>query len=276
MPYVNVRGVRLYFEEHGSGPCLIAVHGLLGSVATATAMNAAKLAENGLRVIAYDARGHGFSEYSKQPEDYSWLALSEDLLSLLNALGIERAAICGTSMGAGVALMLALTQPARVDRLVLRSPPPFGEDILTALRRMGSLAWMCRYLGVPLTARVVGLLPRNSEQARMIRAQRRSALLPAIRGLLFDGAPIPTERLPEIRVPTLILSHRGDAMHPLRSGELLHARIPGASLHVAASSEHWKRNPDAFCEFVAAFVKSGEQTGSRPEHSVRSVRVVRA
>jgi len=69
MPYQLVRGVRLYFEEHGSGPCLIVAHGMLGSVATASVVNAARLAERGLRVIAYDARGHGLSEYSERPED---------------------------------------------------------------------------------------------------------------------------------------------------------------------------------------------------------------
>jgi pimeloyl-ACP methyl ester carboxylesterase len=263
MPYASVRGVRLYFEEHGSGPCLIAAHGMLGSVATATAMNAAKLAANGLRVIAYDARGHGLSEHSERGQDYSWSALAEDLHQLMNALGIQRAAVCGTSMGAGVALMLALTQPARVQRLILRSPPPFGDDLLPVRRRMGSLASMCRYFGVPLTARMVGMLPANAEHARTIALQRRAALLPAIRGLLFDGAQIPTDRLREIQAPTLILSHRDDTMHPLRSGELLRAGIPGASLHVAASAEHWKQDPDAFCELVASFVKGDSSASER-------------
>jgi len=93
MPYVSVRGVRLYFEEHGSGPCVIAAHGLFGSVATATVMSATKLAAQGLRVIAYDARGHGRSDYTERSEDYSWSALAEDMHQLMNALGVERAAI---------------------------------------------------------------------------------------------------------------------------------------------------------------------------------------
>src|SRR6188768_761325 len=231
MPSVRVRGVRLYFEEHGSGPCVLTAHGMLGSVASTTVMSAAKLAANGLRVIAYDARGHGLSDHTERYEDYSWSALAEDMHQLMNALGIERAAICGTSMGAGVALMLALTQPTRVERLILRSPPPFAEDLRPARRRMGALASMCRYLGVSLTAGIVGMLPGNAEQARMISTQRRAALLPAIRGLLFDGAPFPTERLREIHAPTLIFGHPDDAMHPLRSGELIRDSIPGASLH---------------------------------------------
>jgi pimeloyl-ACP methyl ester carboxylesterase len=256
MPYANVRGVRLYYEEHGSGPCVIAAHGLLGSVATATVMNAAQLARNGLRVIAYDARGHGLSGHSERSEDYSWSALAEDLNQLMTALGIQRAAICGTSMGAGVALTLALARPTRVERLILRSPPPFGEDLRPARRRMSALAAICRYLGVPLAARIVGMLPGNAEQARTIAAQRRGALLPVIRGLLFDGAPIATERLQAIRAPTLIFSHPGDVMHPLRSGELIRDSIRGASLHVAPSAQHWQHNPDAFCKLVASFVKT--------------------
>ena len=256
MPYQLVRGVRLYFEEHGSGPCLIVAHGMLGSVATASVVNAARLAERGLRVIAYDARGHGLSEYSERPEDYSWAALAEDLRELMDALGIPRATVCGTSMGAGTALLLALTHPSRVEGLILRSPPPFGEDLLPVRRRMGSLASLCRYFGVPLTARLVGWLSNDADQARLIGAQRRAALLPLIDGLLFAGAQLPRPRLPEIHARTSILSHSGDALHPLRSGELLRASIPGASLHVAPSAEYWKQNPDDFCELVASFVKA--------------------
>jgi len=256
MPYVSVRGLQLYFEEHGSGPCVITAHGMLGSIATATVMNAPKLAAHGLRVIAYDARGHGLSDYTERHEDYSWHALAEDLHQLMNALGIERAAICGTSMGAGVALMLALAQPTRVERLILRNVPPFAEYLRPARRRMSALASMCRYLGVPLTAGIVGMLPGGVEQARLISSQRRAALLPAIRGLLFDGAPIPIERLGEIRAPTVIFGHPGDAMHPLRSAELIRDRVPGASLHVVDSAQHWKQNPDEFCDLVAAFIKA--------------------
>jgi len=263
MPYVCVRGVRLYFEEHGSGPCVITAHGMLGSVASATVMSATKLAANGLRVIAYDARGHGLSDHTERYEDYSWSALAEDMHQLMHALGIERAAICGTSMGAGVALMLALAQPTRVERLILRSPPPFAEDLRPARRRMSALALMCRYLGVRLTAGIVGMLPGSAEQARMISTQRRAALLPAIRGLLFDGAPIPTERLGQIHAPTLIFGHPDDAMHPLRSGELIRDSIPGASLHVAGSAQHWKQNSDEFCTLVASFIKA-ECSGPRP------------
>jgi pimeloyl-ACP methyl ester carboxylesterase len=256
VPYANVRGLRLYFEEYGAGPCVIALHVQLGSVATATVMNATLLAANGLRVIAYDARGHGRSDHTERRDDYSWASHAEDLHQLMNALGIERATICGTSMGAGVALMLALAQPRRIERLILRSPPPFGEDLVPARRRMGSLAQMCRYLGVPLTARIIGMLPSNAEQARTVAAQRSAALVPAIYGLLFDSAPIPIERFSEIHVPTLILSHPDDAMHPLRSGELIRDSIVGASLRVASSAQHWQQNPDAFCELVASFVKA--------------------
>ena len=263
MPHVTVRGVRLYFEEHGAGPCMIAAHGLLGSVATATVMSAEKLAAQGLRVIAYDARGHGRSDYTERYEDYSWHALAEDLHQLMNALGVERAAICGTSMGAGVALMLALIEPTRVGRLILRSPPPFAEDLRPARRQLSALATLCRYLGVRLAADIVGMLPGGAEQARLISTQRRDALLPAIRGLLFDGAPIPTERLGEIHAPTLIFGHQNDAMHPLRSAELIRDSIPGASLQFVDSAQHWKQNPDEFCRLVASFIKA-ESIGARP------------
>jgi len=167
-------------------------------------------------------------------------------------------------MGAGVALMLALMQPTKVGRLILRSPPPFAEDLRPARRQLSALSLLCRYLGIRLTAGIVGMLPGGAEQARMISTQRRDALLPAVRGLLFDGAPIPTERLGEIHAPTLIFGHPDDAMHPLRSAELIRDSIPGASLQFVDSAEYWQQHPDEFCQLVASFIKA-ESTGAQQQ-----------
>ena len=97
MPYAHVRGVDLYYEECGAGPHLIVAHGLGGWGAAHPTLGA-DLAGCGLHVVQYDARGHGRSDYTKSPDDYHYPALADDMLGLMDALGIERAGIFGNSM----------------------------------------------------------------------------------------------------------------------------------------------------------------------------------
>lgn len=260
MPYVHVRGVNLYYEQHGSGPTLTILHGLLGSVATARAsgLGAAEIAAHGLNVIAYDARGHGRSGHSTRPRDYGWTALAEDLGGLLDALGIEQTSLCGTSMGAGACLMFALSRPERVQRLILRSPPPFEPDMRAARLELGVLALLYKCLGTSLTARLLAPSEGSDEAERMralIANQRRAAIVPAIRGLLFARRQLPRERMSEIHCPALILTHAGDVLHPLRSGDLLLERMPDAKLDVAPSITHRQSDPEALTRSIAAFVK---------------------
>ncbi len=144
MPAVRVRGIDIYYEEHGStaDPCLIMAHGLLGSIAATPRFGerADDIAARGLHVVAYDARGHGRSGYTTRRSDYRWAAMAEDMAALMQALGIDRASVYGGSMGAGTALMLALAHPERVERLILQSPPPFGTDVKAARQTLGGLA----------------------------------------------------------------------------------------------------------------------------------------
>jgi non-heme chloroperoxidase len=89
MPYVRVGGIDLYYEAHGTGPRVVVLaHGALGSVgfAATSGLNAATLAARGLRVIAYDARGHGRSSFFTTAGDYDQQMLAGELLGLLDAL----------------------------------------------------------------------------------------------------------------------------------------------------------------------------------------------
>src|SRR5580692_9780523 len=159
MPDVNVRGIEVHYEEHGSGPHhLLIAHGLLGSASTSCAADIAAL---GMHVVSYDARGHGKSGYTARTADYYRSALAEDMRGLLDALGLPRVSIFGSSMGAGTALLFAGAYPDRVTSLVLRSPPGFGEDAIPARRAMGRLAFLYRYLGASATARIVAMMRRG-------------------------------------------------------------------------------------------------------------------
>jgi 3-oxoadipate enol-lactonase len=259
MPYVRVGGIDLYYEVHGTGPrVVILAHGALGSIdhAATSGLHASTLAARGLRVIAYDARGHGRSGFLTRVRDYDQHMLAGELLGLLDALDLTRVHVCGTSMGATSALLLAHAHPERVDRLVLRSPPPFGDDMIPVRRALHGLALMYRVLGVAVTARLVSLRPGEDGRARthaLVRRQRRAAIVPALRGFLAE--PFDTARLAAIPAPTLVLTEPGDALHPLRSGEVLNSLMPAAALCVAPSSAFWRNRSGDMADLITAFIE---------------------
>jgi len=259
MPYVRVGGIDLYYEAHGTGPRVVVLaHGALGSVgfAATSGLNAATLAARGLRVIAYDARGHGRSSFFTTAGDYDQQMLAGELLGLLDALDLRRVSVCGTSMGATSALLLAHAHPDRVDRLVLRSPAPFGDDMIPVRRALRGLAFMYRVLGVSATARLVALRPGEGERTRthaLLRGQRRAAIVPALLG--FPAEALDTACLPAIVAPTLVFTQPGDALHPLRSGEVLNRLMPAAALCVAPSTLLWRDRPEDLADLIAAFIE---------------------
>jgi 3-oxoadipate enol-lactonase len=259
VPYARVGGIDLYFEAHGAGPrVLVIAHGALGSVGFADTfgLKASALAARGLRVIAYDARGHGRSGSATATKDYDKTALAAELLGLLDALDVRCASICGTSMGATSALLLAQAHPGRVDRLVLRSPPPFGADMIPVRRALNAIAWSYQVLGVPLTARLAALRPRAGGAQRMrtlLKGQRRESIVPALRGFLAE--PLGTDLLHTIKAPTLVLTQPADALHPLRSGDILHELMPEADLCVAPTATFWHERVEDTADVIAAFVE---------------------
>jgi 3-oxoadipate enol-lactonase len=104
-------------DGRSDGPPLV----LSGSLGTTLAMWAPQMAalRERFRVIRYDTRGHGASPVPPAPYDVA--DLGADLLALLDRLGIERASLCGLSLGGLTAMWVAATAPERVDRLVLCS-----------------------------------------------------------------------------------------------------------------------------------------------------------
>jgi pimeloyl-ACP methyl ester carboxylesterase len=265
MPYVRVRGIDLYYEEHGQGPPLIFAHGLMGSIEQSRAFgeNINAIAERGVRVIAYDARGHGRSGYTTARADYRWSSLAEDMYAFMRAVHVERACVYGGSMGAGTALVLALSHPEAVEKLILRAPPPFGEQAAEARRMFGGLAVLYRLMGPRRAARLLMLLPQVRAVQRATPAldlrhffasQRRASIVPAIRGVLYDER-LPIERFDEITQPALILTHPDDAIHPEASGRILHDRMPHARLAAAPSRAYWQEHAGELAELVASFVR---------------------
>jgi esterase len=120
MPMQSVNGVRLHYEEHGSGGPILCIHGA-GSSAIAWADAAKELARLG-RVITYDRRGCARSERPVPYERTSIAEQTDDAATLLDALAATPAVVIGRSYGGTVAVDLAIRYPKLVRALVLLEP----------------------------------------------------------------------------------------------------------------------------------------------------------
>lgn len=119
MTYADVGGLRIWYEEHGTGKPLVLLHGGYGSTETFAPVRQALAARR--RLIAVDLRGHGRTGGLDRPLRYE--SMADDVAGLLRHLGLPRADVLGYSLGGGVALRTAIQHPALVRRLVLVSTP---------------------------------------------------------------------------------------------------------------------------------------------------------
>jgi NAD(P)-dependent dehydrogenase (short-subunit alcohol dehydrogenase family)/pimeloyl-ACP methyl ester carboxylesterase len=108
-------GLTLHYQQVGTGPDLVLVHGLTGNLAI-WHLHMVPLLMQSFRILTYDLRGHGYSDVP--PEGYTPDDMAADLLELLDVLGIERAAVVGHSYGADTALYFAHHHPERVSAVV--------------------------------------------------------------------------------------------------------------------------------------------------------------
>ena len=121
MPFHHVRGLKFHLQRSGSsGPPVVLVHGLTGDLSIWFLCRAMAVFGASHRVLAYDLRGHGYSD--APDENYTSADHAADLLGLMDAERIESARIVGHSFGAVIGLHAAVIGPERVEALVLSDP----------------------------------------------------------------------------------------------------------------------------------------------------------
>ena len=260
----NLLRVRLQGE---AGPLVVFGHGLLGSIeqldSVAGVVNA--LVQD-LRVLVYDARGHGRSAGPSDTAGYTWESLGRDMTALIDVVGDRQAILGGVSMGAASALWAAIEQPERVRGLALVMPPPLGQESMRAgaekqaLQVLEMLAAMVESFGVDKTVELArnfpgfGQSPEEREaQLRFLLDQNPLALLYAIRGLIQAPFHHP-EAYRRISAPTLVLAHEGDGLHPVRAAQLLADSIRGCRLRIGPEPDYWQRHPDELLAELRAFL----------------------
>ena len=242
MAFAKVGDVRLAYDDEGTGPAVVLLHGFpLGRWIWDGPRAALR---DRYRVIAPDLRGHGDSEVTPGP--YTMDALADDVARLLDALRVDRAVLGGLSMGGYVAFAFWRRFAARVRALVLCDTRAKGDDRGEKVVRQ-STAQVALDKG---TAAVVdGMLPKLLAPHTL---SGRAALTATIRGRLARTDPRAiaatllgmkeradsTPTLATVTVPTLVVVGNDDQLTPPALARELAAGIPGARLVVVPDAGH--------------------------------------
>jgi pimeloyl-ACP methyl ester carboxylesterase len=223
---VTANGVRLYYEERGSGTPILGLHGA-GSSAALWENAVERLSELG-RVIIYDRRG---SSRSERPSPYEITSVQEhadDALALLRALDAEPAVLIGRSYGGTVALDLALRHPESVLGVALLEAGPMGlsdeyDDWFTSVRTKVEDVHPDA-IGETMIREVFGAWEELPQGFRDVFRENG----PALRAELRGEERTDNERLGELAVPALVLTADTSPAPIQRGSEALSRALPHA------------------------------------------------
>ena len=212
------------------------------------------------RLLRYDQRGHGDTD--APPGPYTLDMLTDDVLGLLDALGIDQTHFIGCSMGGMTGINLALREPSKLRALVLcdtpsRDPynPAIWEQRFETIRTAGTMEPM---VGVARERFLTALTQESRRQVseRILTMVRRTP----IEGYIGCSATLsgfdPLASLSAIDVPTLVVVGEQDASTPVAMAEELHERIAGSRLVILEGAAHLSNvdQPEAFNEAVLEFL----------------------
>jgi pimeloyl-ACP methyl ester carboxylesterase len=192
-----------------------------------------------IRLLTMDSRGHGPVSSVGSVTELSFATLADDLIGLMEEVGLQRAIVGGISMGAGVALNFGLRYPERVDALVLSRPawldqphPPnlrLLDTVARLLMEKGSEAGVAEFVHTGEYRRLIAEAPDCARSlVHQFRRERAVENVEVLRRLPADMPITSLADLTRIQVPTLILGNDTDPQHPLEYAESLAAAIPGA------------------------------------------------
>ena len=249
MPTLDRHGVKIHYEVHGDGPPLILTHGY-SSTSAMWREQIAPLSKHH-RLILWDMRGHGQSDYPDDPNAYSEALTVMDIAALLDALGADRAIVGGLSLGGYMSLAFYRAHPERVrGLLIIDTGPGFKKDEARE-------AWNKRAFDTAERLEREGLdvLKSASRERSMVQHRDARGLALAARGMLTQRDARVIESLPTIKVPTLIVVGADDTPF-LAASDYMAAKIPGARKVVIPNAGHAVNidQPKAFIDAVEPFL----------------------
>jgi pimeloyl-ACP methyl ester carboxylesterase len=249
MPKINRNGVNLYYEVHGSGPPLLLTHGY--SSTSAMWQGQIEALSKHHRLVLWDMRGHGGSDYPDDPTAYSEALTIADMAALLDEVGAKRAIVGGLSLGGYMSLAFYRAHPERVRALlIIDTGPGFKKDGARD-------AWNQRALetGDRFEREGLAVLKSGSRERSTVAHRNAQGLAHAARGMLTQRDARVIELLPDIKVPSLVVVGADDAPF-LAASDYMAAKIPGAKKVVIPAAGHAVNidQPQAFIDAVLPFL----------------------
>lgn len=129
MPYADNKGIHIHYKTEGEGPPLVLQHGSLGSMESWYDDGYVSALKNDYQLILLDARGHGASDKPRNPDAYDLKKRVEDIVAVLDELGIAKSHYFGYSMGGWIGFGVAQYAPERFKSLIIGGQHPYAQDM---------------------------------------------------------------------------------------------------------------------------------------------------
>ena len=261
---------RLGYEVYGpaKGTPVLLVHGILMD-AYCNRDIAGTLAAEGYRVILLDLLGHGRSDKPTKAAEHRVDFYAEQVLGLMDHLGLERAILGGVSLGAITTLTAACLAPHRVRALLLEMP--VMENAVPAAALMLVPLMIAVHYAKPVYRVFARLLRKLPEPRRAVINSVRNALASepeVIRAILHGvlvGPVVPSvRRRRHIQSPTLVIGHARDPLHDMADAKSLRRQLPNAEILVARSVMELRTKPERLMPRVLDFLRALPADTDRP------------
>lgn len=278
--YASSDGLSIAYQVFGDGPTLVFIAGFTTNIElmwehAGIAETLHRLSEFA-RVVVFDKRGTGLSDRMAIEAAPTLEQRADDLRVVMDATGVDRATLLGSSEGGALSMAFAAMHPDRVERLALHNTWLKGD----VAERFDNLDERVQeHWGKGVVYRTVAPTIASTPTGRefLARYERGSATPRIARQFValiteIDIAAI----LPSISVPTLVMHSRDDPVVPLRQGEQLAAGIPGARLMVLPGSDHYIFSGDTtpFVKTLQEFILGVAPSRSSARRVLATVLVV--
>jgi len=254
------QGHRIAYTVYGEGHrTTVLLPGLLLSQKMQAPL-ARSLASRGNRVITMDPLGHGESDRPTELWRYSMASFARQTIALLDHLELEQAVVGGTSLGANITLEVASQAPARLQGMIVEMP--VLDNAIPACGAAFTPLLFALKFGAPLMralARGAGVIPRHAvpfllEIGLDWISQDPEPSASVLGGILYGRvAPDHLERS-ELQVPTLVIGHPRDPLHPFSDAGMLASELRHGRLINANSVLELRLSPERLTGQIAAFV----------------------
>ncbi len=249
MPELNRDGVTIHYEVHGDGPPVLLTHGYSASCRMWDPQVEALSRDHIL--ITWDIRGHGRSDSPYDDDAYGEAQTVDDMLALLDHLGLEQAVIGGLSLGGYMSLAFHLRHPGRVRALlIIDCGPGYKSD----QAREGWNQYALERAAEIERDGEAALAGSSVEQAQS-QHDDVMGLVYAGRNMLTQHGPHVIESLPDIGVPSLVVVGSEDEPF-IAASEYMARKIPDAQYALIDAAGHAANmdQPDAFNRVVVDFL----------------------